>query len=403
MKIRSITFFAEITTPTHHENIAKLWYYAEQARRIYEDAGFEVQTLRLATKVFPALQTSTWKQDPADFVCTLEKTCQELGFEYLSLGPVTAKMIPYVVEILAETSAVFTSLHLIEPGTSIIDMACIRGAAQIIKQAATIENGFGNLRFSALANVKAGTPFFPAAYYGGGKPSYAIATESADLAIKACQQSQNASEAYELLKAMISEQGMQIAALAKALASIDFPVFSGIDFSLAPYPDPNISIGGALEMLSGQTLGMTGTLSAAAILATAIQEANFPHTGFCGMMMPVLEDSVLAQRAAEGHLRLGDLLQWSAVCGTGLDTVPLPEDSSEQAIAHVLWDVATLSARLNKPLTARLMPLPGKKAGDPVHFDFPYFADGGVLAIDEGISGRLDTVKQLHLPSRTQE
>ena len=155
-----------------------------------------------------------------------------------------------------------------------------------------------------------------------------------------------------------------------------------------------------MEMLSGQTLGVAGSLSAAAILATAIQEADFPHTGFCGMMMPVLEDVILARRAAEGQLRIGDLLQWSAVCGTGLDTVPLPGDVSEQALTHLLFDVAALSARLNKPLTARLMPLPGKSAGDPVHFDFPYFADGGVLAIDQGNPGPLDRIHQLRLSSR---
>jgi len=77
--------------------------------------------------------------------------------------------------------------------------------------------------------------------------------------------------------------------------------------------------------------------------------------------------------------------------------VPLPGDASAEQLAAVLVDVAALSVRLNKPLTARLMPIPGKKAGDPIHFDFDYFADGkvmdlpalplrGVLAGDENIS-----------------
>ena len=101
------------------------------------------------------------------------------------------------------------------------------------------------------------------------------------------------------------------------------------------------------------------------------------------VLLPVLEDSVLAQRSAEGSLRLYDLLQTSAVCGTGLDTVPLPGDLREATIQSILYDVAALSLRLSKPLTARLMPLPGKQPGDPVDFGFEYFAPGGILTLED--------------------
>jgi hypothetical protein len=69
------------------------------------------------------------------------------------------------------------------------------------------------------------------------------------------------------------------------------------------------------------------------------------------------------------------------VCGTGLDTVPLPGDVSEGELAGNLLDVAALALRLDKPLTARLMPIPGAKAGDLTEFDFPYFSNGQVLAV----------------------
>ena len=72
-------------------------------------------------------------------------------------------------------------------------------------------------------------------------------------------------------------------------------------------------------------------------------------------MLPVLEDSVLALRAAEGQLTVSDLLSYSAVCGVGLDTVPLPGDTSEDTLTGILLDVAALATRLNKPLTARLI------------------------------------------------
>ena len=94
----------------------------------------------------------------------------------------------------------------------------------------------------------------------------------------------------------------------------------------------------------------------------------------------VLEDSILAKRAAEGHLTVTDLLTFSAVCGTGLDTIPLPGDVSVDSLSAILLDVAALALRLDKPLTARLMPIPGKAAGDPISFDFEYFADSAVMA-----------------------
>jgi len=96
----------------------------------------------------------------------------------------------------------------------------------------------------------------------------------------------------------------------------------------------------------------------------------------------VLEDATLALRASEGTLTVKDLLLYSAVCGTGLDTIPLPGDASAEQLASLLLDVAALALRLDKPLTARLMPIPNKKAGDPTGFDFAFFANSRVMALD---------------------
>ena len=129
-------------------------------------------------------------------------------------------------------------------------------------------------------------------------------------------------------------------------------------------------------------IGLHGSLTAAAILTEAVDCAKFPHTGFSGFMQPVLEDSVLAKRAAEGTLTIKDLLLYSAVCGTGLDTVPLPGDVTADQIAALLLDLSALALRLDKPLTARLMPIPGKSAGEPTDFDFAYFANSKVMVLE---------------------
>lgn len=106
-------------------------------------------------------------------------------------------------------------------------------------------------------------------------------------------------------------------------------------------------------------------------------------------MLPLLEDSIPAERHAQEPLSLESLLLYSAVCGTGRDTIPLPGDLTRQEMASIVVDVAALAMRLDKPLTARLMPIPGKKAGDPTGFSFPFFANSRVLSPRRGDAGRI--------------
>src|SRR5712691_4088368 len=92
-------------------------------------------------------------------------------------------------------------------------------------------------------------------------------------------------------------------------------------------------------------------------------------------MLPVLEDAVLGKRWEEGLLQVHQLLLYSAVCGTGLDTVPLPGNMEAEVIAGLLLDVATLALRLNKPLSARLFPVAGKQPGEHTEFTSPYLTN----------------------------
>jgi hypothetical protein len=260
-----------------------------------------------------------------------------------------------------------------------VHLAAVRACAQAIVKCAPIEsNGFANLQFAALANVPAGAPFFPAAYHDRDRPCFGIATESADLAVEAFENAKTLEEGRNHLVNEIEKHGRKLAEIAKSLRV----KFYGIDFSLAPFPDDAHSLGNAVEKMGIPRIGLHGSLAAAAILTDAIDRADFPHTGFSGFMQPVLEDSVLAKRAAEGTLTIKDALLYSAVCGTGLDTVPLPGDTTAEQLVPLLLDLSALALRLDKPLTARLMPVPGKKAGDETNFDFPFFAQSKIMTLD---------------------
>jgi hypothetical protein len=93
-------------------------------------------------------------------------------------------------------------------------------------------------------------------------------------------------------------------------------------------------------------------------------------------MLPVLEDPTLAERWNQGRLSLDQLLSYSAVCATGLDTIPLPGDTTVEELARIIGDVATLSVKWNKPLSARLLPVEGKRAGEMTEFADPFLING---------------------------
>ena len=381
MKIRSITYFCNPKYPLDEKVLQKAGAFLSKAKSAYEAGGYEVQTVRLATIPFPEMLGNENINKLPEVTSQIDHIAEDLKIGYVSLGPALPEM-PRSYALIPD--AIFVSKNIFFGGvmadrTRGIHLPAVRACADLIVKCATIEpNGFANLQFAALANVAAGAPFLPAAYHDDDRPTFAIATESADLAVQALENAKSLEEGRTSLISEIEKHGKKLTEVAKSLHCR----FGGIDFSLAPFPDDTHSLGNAVEKMGVSKIGLHGSLAAAAILTEAVDRANFLHTGFSGFMQPILEDSVLAMRAAEGTLSIKDVLLYSAVCGTGLDTIPLPGNTTSGQLVSLLLDVCALALRLDKPLTARLMPVPNKKAGDETNFDFAFFAPSRVLALD---------------------
>jgi uncharacterized protein (UPF0210 family) len=391
VKIRALTVGFDFGSPSpdaaaFHRAGAIL----RQAVARFLDADVEVQTTRLSG-------TPTEIGDGATFelwVGRCEQAARDVGVEYLAVGRIPshrAQLVEHQLPAaLAAHSGVFASADLLSDGRPSIAMA--RACARAVRRLADLtEHGFGNLRFAATAGCPPNIPFFPAAYHVGGPPRFGLAVEAADVVLSVLREPGSTAELEAALVQALDASLAPVERIAVSLgAQLDCP-FDGIDLSPAPFPSAAVSIGGAIEAAGVDRFGAPGTLAVAALIARALRRTHLRRTGFSGLMLPVLEDATLAGRLSEHPLDLHALLLYSAVCGTGLDTVPLPGDVSEAELAGVFLDVAALSAALGKPLTARLLPVPGASGGDMTSFDFPYFANSRVLpAQGAGARGLLE-------------
>jgi hypothetical protein len=330
------------------------------------------------------------------FAQALEALCRGRGIDYCSIGPVVAtnpgndlSYIGVIPEVVRQTEMTFASVLVASQGSGISLEAIARSAEVIDEIAHSTPDGFGNLRLAVLANCGPGSPFFPVSYHQGPETRFSIATEAADLAVEAFSRAASLEEARSNLRAAIEGRADVMENVCRTLEA-DFGFhYSGIDFSLAPFPETARSMGHAIESLGIDRFGSSATLFAVALIKRAIEEASFTPCGFCGVMLPVLEDRTLAERSVEDLFTLDSLLLYSTVCGTGLDTIPLPGTVTVDELAAILLDVATLSLLADKPLTARLMPIPGKKAGEMTDFDFSYFANAQIMDVRGGGAPRV--------------
>ncbi len=385
MKIRAITGFLDPGWPIKSDRIKSIASVLDSIKEGLSELDYEVQTVRIATPPPSEMTNPVPPRERSEFGQQLEAQCFMHAIDYADIGPALPdepQGFEVIPELLGKTENVFASgiFADMDGGLSI---PATRAVADVIYRTAKLkDDGFANLRFAGLANVPPGSPFFPAAYHSGGQPAVALATESADLAVDSMHKVSRWSTARRRLVSMIEAHAAALTRIVEPISEQGDVRFLGIDFSLAPYPDPSISLGTAFESLGAPATGLPGTLAAAAFIADCLDQAQFQRTGFCGLFLPVLEDANLALRNAEGHLSLSDLLLYATVCGTGLDIIPLPGDVEPEELVGLLADLGTLALRHNKPLTARLMPIPNKNAGDEIHFDFPYFADSRVMSLD---------------------
>jgi uncharacterized protein len=379
-KIRTITAFINIDPSQYQQEVADALAMLRRAKTIFESRGYQVETLRIATQPFPEYTKGMSAQQAVAFFKTYDALAEKENFA-AGIGPAmlnagdSEAQADLLANILSATKHIRGSI--VVAGEDGVRWKAVGAAARAIKKLEDeTEHSQGNFNLGAIAMVPPLSPFFTAAYHDGFGHQFAIGLESANIVEAAFKDAPDLETAKRRLTDMLSEQATDIERHAGRVDQETGWTYVGIDLSPAPLKE--ISIGAAIEELIAQPFGSSGTLTAAGTITSAIKDVRVKQTGYNGLMLPILEDSRLAQRWSEGLVSLEGLLSYSAVCGTGLDTVPLPGDVSVEQLDMIIGDMATLAFKWHKPLSARLLPVKGKGPGDMTEFDDPFLVNATI-------------------------
>jgi uncharacterized protein (UPF0210 family) len=384
IKIRAITAFVNLDRTQYQIQITDALKMLKRARTIFESRGFPVETIRIATQPFPEYIKGLSNEQALAFFRNYDAMAAQEGFA-ASIGPAmlnpddSPAQADLLADILLNTKQLNGSLAV--AGDDGVRWPAVGAAARVMKRLEDTAHSQGNFRFAAVAMVKPLTPFFPAAYHNGFGHQFAIALESANLVADSFKNVPDLETARRRLMDALSNEAFAIEAEAGRVDSDTGWAYMGIDLSPAPLKD--VSIGAAIENLTTQPMGSSGTLTAAATITAAIRDIKVKQTGYSGLMLPILEDTRLAQRWSEGRLSIDALLSYSAVCGTGLDTVPLPGDISMEQLSLIIGDMASLAVKWHKPLSARLFPVAGKGPGDLTELDSSFLVNATIQPFEK--------------------
>jgi len=379
-KIRAVTGFVQLEPGRHDTQIHQTLTFLRGAKSSFEKSGYEVESVRITTQPFPEYARGLPREDALSLFRAYDGLAAKENFD-TAIGPAMSADPddPSFAEMLGEIIIGSTILEgsVAIAGEDGIHWNAVRAAAKLVRYVAfRTPHSQGNFRFAASALVPPLTPFYPASHHVGPGHAFALGLESANVVAEAFTGKADYAAARQALVDSLAVHARAIEAAAQKIEKETHWTYAGID--LSPAPLKNVSIGGAIEKLTGVKVGASGTMTACALITGALKEIPVKHAGYSGLMLPILEDAVLAQRWSEGVVSMDALLAYSAVCGTGLDVIPLPGNTTQAQLERILGDVASLAVKWHKPLSARLLPVAGKKAGDQTEFDDPFLVNATV-------------------------
>ena len=347
-----------------------------------QKAGYTLQSIRVITNPFGEyLDLTNLQTAKADlqYLTELLNKFNESGIRLrFAIGAARNKeeiaLLPELIAAYGDLCNACVNVPLDEHG--VLDNELIEQSVYAVQQIANITpRGEGNFNFTVNFNCKPFIPYFPAGYHLSHLPnSFVIGLETPDLLVevlKSVPKSPHNQFYADCYRAMLQALQYHVDQVLEMLSAVKLSgkfEFAGIDSSAAPSKNCS-SITKIYELMGLPYFGAAGSVEVSALLTKVFKSIQrVPLVGFSGLMLAVTEDLGLAEGTQKQYFDIRALLTYSAVCGIGLDTVPVAGNAKAESIAAIMRDTGTMAFRLNKPLTVRLFPIPNKVAGEISEF-----------------------------------
>ena len=348
-----------------------------------QKAGYTLQSIRVITNPFGEyLDLTNLQTAKADlqYLTELLNKFNESGIRLrFAIGAARNKeeiaLLPELIAAYGDLCNACVNVPLDENG--VLDNELIEQSVYAVQRIANITpRGEGNFNFTVNFNCKPFIPYFPAGYHLSHLPnSFVIGLETPDLLVEVLKSvpksphNQFYADCYQAMSQALQYHVDQVLEMLSAVKLSGEFEFAGIDSSAAPSKNCS-SMTKVYELMGLPYFGAAGSVEVSALLTKVFKSIQrVPLVGFSGLMLAVTEDLGLAEGTQKQYFDIRALLTYSAVCGIGLDTVPVAGNVKAESIAAIMRDTGTMAFRLNKPLTVRLFPIPNKVAGEISEFE----------------------------------
>ncbi|MFA5072616.1 MAG: PFL family protein [Nitrospirota bacterium] len=291
-------------------------------------------------------------------------------------------LIEAIPDALAQTARVCSSINVASTHAG-INMDAVALMGKTIKRTAertADRDGIGCAKLVVFANIPQDVPFMAGAYLGVGEPDAVInvGVSGPGVVRNAIDRARAANPKLDLgmLSETIKRTAFKVTRIGEMIGrqvanKLHIP-FGVADLSLAPTPNVGDSVGEIFQSLGLKSIGNPGSTAVLAMLNDAVKKggvfASSYVGGLSGAFIPVSEDLNIAEAARTGQLTIEKLEAMTSVCSVGLDMVAIPGDTSAETIAGIIADEMAIGVINSKATAARLIPVPGKKAGDKASF-----------------------------------
>jgi uncharacterized protein (UPF0210 family) len=357
-----------------------------EAQKLEDKYGIPIINKRISvTPVSLIIEACAEPGAPIEIAKTLDKASKDVGIDFIGgYGALVQKgmtraderLINSLPEVLSSTERVCAFLNVASTVSGMNMDAVIRLGNTLKKIADMTHNGIGCAKFVVFANAPEDNPFMAGAFHGVGEPDFSLNIGISGPGVVRSVVEKNRDCDLTRLSEVIKRTTFKITRagelIGRELAQNLSVPFGIVDISLASTTKVGDSVAGIVEMMGVEKMGAPGSTAALALLIDAVKKGGAMASGnvggLSGTFIPVSEDSCMNEAVRVGALSIEKLEALTAVCSVGLDMIAIPGDTEATTISAIIADELAIGVVNNKTTGVRLIPVPGKRAGDYVNF-----------------------------------